>query len=271
MTDFLALTLSASSTRGSSSSPGLLIASPNQLQISLPSTIDVSQFEVSLDSISLPYSWPNISLATYGPGSNAFAYIFNGTSYPVTLPDGYYSVSDINSFLQAVMLANGHFLVLTDAAGITSPQFFLSLLPNATYATTTLSATPIPSTLPPNTTNPNNLTLSGLSPQIVLQSGTLSQILGFVAGTYPATPSATPFQLNGSSTGSPSPSNPTQLITVNCSVVAQSQYNTFPNSIFTIVPSAYAHGSTINIITPKHTYYPCGIFASNEQHQCNAL
>ena len=258
--DFLSLTLSSASTRGSTPSPGLIQCLPNQLQISLPSTIQLSDYEIAIDQVSLPKSWFNVA-ASYGSGSNSLSYVFGGTTYNVTWPDGMYSVSDLNAFMQQVMTQNGHFLVYTDPAGVQHNIYYLSLLSNLTYYTVTLTATPIPATLPTGYSNPNNIALSGTTPQLVLSPGTLAGILGFSAGTYPPAPSSTPYQTNGSSTGSPAPSDPVSAITFNCSIVQQSLYNTSPSSLLTIAPAAWTYGSVIQL-RPQKAWYAC---ATNSQ------
>ena len=264
--EFISLTLSSASTYGSSPSPGLIQCAPNQLQISLPSTIQLSEYEVALDQLSLPKSWFNVN-SMYGAGSNSLAYVFNGQTFTVTLPNGQYSVSDINAFLQQIMTQNGHYLVYTDSAGVPHNIFYLSLLPNSTYYTVTLTASPVPSTLPANYSNPNNLTLSGQTPQLILSPGTLAGVLGCAAGTYPPAPTTSPYQINGSSTASAAPSDPVKALTFNCNIVQQSLYNTAPSSLLTLAPAAWAYASVMQLMVPQKAWFPC----STNSQPCSVI
>lgn len=68
--------------------------------------------EIAFTNGSMYYSWPNI---TPYYSNNTFSYIVNGVYFPVTLPAGFYAISDINDALHEVMKTNGHFTV--DANG----------------------------------------------------------------------------------------------------------------------------------------------------------
>ena len=58
------------------------------------------------------YSWTNINSSPLG--NNIFSYTWKVgstvTTYTVTIPDGLYEISDLNSYLQYKFIANGHYL-----------------------------------------------------------------------------------------------------------------------------------------------------------------
>lgn len=58
---------------------------------------------ISLVNLTLYYSWFNIK-EKYG--NNTFVYIKNGEQTNITLPDGSYSINDINNYLHFIMRAN---------------------------------------------------------------------------------------------------------------------------------------------------------------------
>ena len=53
--------------------------------------------QICLASLQIPYSWFNISVMN---NNNSYSFSFNGTVYTVIMPDGFYTISDINEYLQ---------------------------------------------------------------------------------------------------------------------------------------------------------------------------
>jgi hypothetical protein len=67
--------------------------------------------EIGISQITIPYSWYNV---TSQLGNNTFQYYIPNssnvqTAYNVTLPNGFYGISDINNALQSTMKTNGHY------------------------------------------------------------------------------------------------------------------------------------------------------------------
>jgi hypothetical protein len=75
--------------------------SNSQFKYNFPASVDLSNYDIALADLSIYYSWYSISQAQ---GNNTFSIQFpNGsvnTTYNITIPDGTYSVSDLNNFLQ---------------------------------------------------------------------------------------------------------------------------------------------------------------------------
>lgn len=66
---------------------------------------------LSINQIIVPYSFVNIS-ASYG--NNNFSYWMPNSSnvyieYPLIIPDGFYTISDLNNFLHSKLKSNGHY------------------------------------------------------------------------------------------------------------------------------------------------------------------
>ena len=62
------------------------------------------------------YQYFSIFNITSDYGNNTFSYIwFDGVEYTITIPDGYYEISDLNSYFQSIMIANTHYR--TNSAG----------------------------------------------------------------------------------------------------------------------------------------------------------
>ena len=144
--------------------------------------------QVAISSISLYYSWFSI---TASQNNNVFNYRFpDGLGimqpYSVVLSDGSYSVSDINAFLQSVMISNGHYLVNPSGSFV----FYLQLSENATAYSIQYDSFPIPTALPLGFSNPSGLIFPPVSvtPQLQILSNSFREIIGFNAGLYPPLP-----------------------------------------------------------------------------------
>lgn len=162
---------------------------PNKFTLSLPSSgFRTANDEVALKSMSLYYSWPNISAVQ---GNNSFSYRWGGTTFPVVLADGIWQFHEIMAYFQQVMYQNGHYLI--DAAGTT--QYYINFVVNSVLYCLSLVVTPLPSSLPAGWSNPANVVLSGQTPQLIIPSS-MVKLTGFAAATYPATTQSTQFQLN---------------------------------------------------------------------------
>jgi hypothetical protein len=79
----------------------------NKLVYKFPNSVVLKDKFVAVSSISMYYSWFNI---TSSYGNNTFTYTWNGTTnntYTITIPDGLYGISAINNYIQYVCLQNG--------------------------------------------------------------------------------------------------------------------------------------------------------------------
>jgi hypothetical protein len=142
---------------------------------------------IAVNSISQYFSSFNIS-STYN--NNSFSYIWvDGGEYQVSIPNGYYSVAQINAFLHSVQYANKHYL-LTSAGQIV---YLLELVINQsryavslnTYLISVAIATTNSWTLPVGAgwVLPNNDILPYL---VVPATNNFGKLIGFASGQYPA-------------------------------------------------------------------------------------
>ena len=125
-------------------------------------------------------------------GNNTFSYTWYSAGAPVTtdvtIPDGSYSVSDLNGFLQFTMFNNGHYLV----DGSANIVYYLELELNSSQYAVQFNSYPIPTALPAGYTNPAGITFPAVAttPQITVAAN-LTTYLGFTAGSYPPVVQAT--------------------------------------------------------------------------------
>lgn len=180
--------------------------------------------EICISSASIPYAWYNIS-ASYG--NNTFSLILptgaTTQTIAVTLPDGYYSVVDIQNYIQQVLIANLYYLI--DGAGNYVFPFLLTY--SQTYYKVQLICSTIPSTLPSGWTQPAGApALPTATTGVQFVVGTIGSVIGFVAGTYPTV--ATSSSQNFLSTLTPVGSTVNSLV-FRCSLVDNSV--TMPSDI----------------------------------------
>ena len=147
--------------------------------------------EMCVSSISIPYSWFNVSsyynnklFSLEFPTASTF------TSTACVLPDGFYSVTDINAWIEQKCIEFGLYLI--DSTG--KNVFFIHLAYNATYYSVQLLCYTVPTTLGTYTRPDSGLysaTGTGLPttsccPRLRIPStGSIGTIIGYDTGVYP--------------------------------------------------------------------------------------
>jgi len=100
----------------------------NTLVYKFPNSINFSNHEIAVQSVKVFYSWENINETPLN--NNAFQYTWYGsagaTVVTVTIPNGLYEISQINSYLQFIMIANGHYLINASNQYVYYAEFILS-------------------------------------------------------------------------------------------------------------------------------------------------
>ena len=70
------------------------------------------------------YQYFSIFNVTSDYGNNTFSYVwFDSMEYTITIPDGYYEISDLNSYFQSIMIANAHYMTTNPYQEITLGHF----------------------------------------------------------------------------------------------------------------------------------------------------
>jgi len=149
-------------------------------------------YEMCISSITLPYSFFNVS--TYY-NNKTFSLIFptaaTTITYSITLPDGFYTVTDINSYIQQECIANGAYLIDSSLNNV----YFVQMVYNSTYYAVQLLYFSVPTAIGTYTrpttglysTVGTGLPTTAYTPQLVLAStGSIRTIMGFAAGTFPS-------------------------------------------------------------------------------------
>ena len=88
----------------------------NKLLYQFPNSVLFKANSIAVSSVSMYYSWFNISSAL---GNNTFTYSWTSgtttTTYSVVIPDGLYEIAQLNSYFQFVMISNDTYLI--DSSG----------------------------------------------------------------------------------------------------------------------------------------------------------
>lgn len=197
---------------------------------------------ISLHSLSIYNSTYNITLAF---GNNTFSIIWLGTTYNFVMPDGYYSVSDIDYYIKQQMILNGLYCTTSNN---TQNVYFISLRNNEVRYKCELSVYYIPTQAEATTnsfTKASNATwnfpVSSTTPQLILCSG-LSRVLGFTQLIFPLTITNTNQTFLSTIAPQISPIY-SYLITCN---LCYSKFNNV-NDVFTQIPITKEFGSLIEI------------------------
>lgn len=218
-------------------------------------SVEFSNDQVAVASISIYFSWYNISSATTASQYNNNIYTYTWydalgpSTYTVTMPDGYYEVADLNSFLQFTMVNNGHYLLDSNGDFV----YYIEWVVNQTYYGVQMNSYPIPTALPAMWSNPAGITfpLVASTPQVtVLANNNFGLVVGFDAGTYPTITQATNFSKLSDFTPQITPVN---SLILSCTLL-NNKYS-IPNTLlYSFNPSGTQFGSLITIQVPQFAF-----------------
>jgi hypothetical protein len=157
------------------------------------SSANFQNVECAIQSISLFNSEYNIDSSAFANNSFQIQVPTSASvqNYPIVLPDGYYSYSDINRMIQAKLVEVGAYLI--DASN--NNVFYLQLTENSVYYSAQLDFSPTPITVPAGWTRPatglystggGGLPTSTRTPRLIIDNAEFGKVLGLSVATYPA-------------------------------------------------------------------------------------
>jgi hypothetical protein len=153
----------------------------NKLVYNFPNSVLFKDAYIAVSSISLYYSWFNITSAL---GNNTFSYTWvvggTTTTYPVTIPDGIYEIATLNQYLQYVFLTNNHYLVNSTGQNVYYGEFLI----NPSRYAVQINTFQFPTALPTGYTTPTTwggFPTQTFNPSIIIGT-TLGLLLGFATG-----------------------------------------------------------------------------------------
>jgi hypothetical protein len=205
-----------------------------------------------LSSLTIPYSWFNINSALYR--NNTFSYIWyygNGTAktYTVTLPDGFYTLEDIQTYLELYFISQNQYFTNTTTG---QNLYYISFSTNATYYAVQLICSPIPSSVPSGFTAPPagfngadgfpNVGYTYTPRVVISSSNNFGTVIGYIPGTYPSAVTL----LTNSNLGTLTPNlTPVNSLILLCNLVSNDVSS--QGNLFTSIPiSNTSFGSNIS-------------------------
>lgn len=221
-----------------------------------PSALDIPEgSEMCVSKIQFPYSFFNINATRYL--NNSISYVWAGTQYDVLIPDGFYDISAINSYLQQYMISQNQYLT-NSSTGLN--YYFIVLVTNATYYTNQFLLFPIPTSLPTGYSAPSGFPYSvdGKTPQIKIIKQGFGDLIGYVAGNYPTTITTSSTSITGNKTPNITPIN---SLVLRCNIVNNRLSN--PNDImdsFNITNTSFGSNITYNPFFQQWTSLKTGSF-----------
>jgi hypothetical protein len=204
-------------------------------QFKIPFCADTS-YEICLASGYLYNSLFNVNTSVFNNAS--YSIIMPTASGNVTLAiamsNGFYDVnSGLNSYLQSICIQHGYYLIDQNGNNV----FYVQLNTNIVFYAVTFTSTPIPTTLPTGWSFPtggwggsaSNLPATTSTPQLVVSSNNFGTLIGYAAGTYPASMQTTLYNTNGTLTPELSPQ---YVFNLNINMINTTMYSSNPNSIY---------------------------------------
>ena len=160
----------------------------NKLVYKFPNSVLFKDAYIAVASVSMYYSWFNISAALM---NNTISYSWKDnagavTSTTVTFPDGLYEIKSLNEYLQFHFVSLNRYLISS-----TQNVYYFELQVNPTQYVIQLNIFPIPTALPAGYTAPSGgFNTTGLpnaiySPPVVIPTlPSFGNIIGFAAGSF---------------------------------------------------------------------------------------
>lgn len=210
--------------------------------------IRFDQHEIAVGSVNMYYSWYNITSLLQ---NNVFQYKWLGVDVDVTVPDGNYSLVELNQYLQFKCIQQTHYLV--DGSG--NYVYFMEILPNPTKNLVELVLYPLPSSMPVGYSYPIGATwtlpVAPETPQFVFPTN-FASLLGFVAGTYPDPVSSSVYNVLGSSVDR---LYPVTSLLMSCSLVKNS-LSVPSTQLYSFPVAGYDFGELIQSSPSFYSYVP---------------
>jgi hypothetical protein len=144
--------------------------------------------EISVSAAQIPYSWYNVS---YFYQNTKFNLIFptgaTTTTLNITIPDGFYTVPQIQSYIEQVCITNNYYLINSSGNYV----YYVNLSYNISAYKVQLICSLVPITLPSGWTNPGwTLPTVTRCPRFVVLDNFFGKLIGYNIGTYPTTTTA---------------------------------------------------------------------------------
>lgn len=210
--------------------------------------------EIAVASVAMYYSWFNISASLYN--NNSFSYTWFDASgnltnvVTVTLPDGNYSVSEINTYMQYIMSNNGHYLINSTGSFV----YYLDIVVNSTSYNVNICSYAMPVALPSGYTKPTGSTWTfpstAKTPYITISTNNFGNLIGFTSTTsqnYPSSVGTSNVTLSSNVTPQISP---VQMLVLNTNLV-NNQLSPAPQTIYALTAGGTTFGNLVTSVASQ--------------------
>jgi hypothetical protein len=215
-------------------------------------SVSLRDMECAISNMLIPYDWYSISAAF---GNNTVSLIFptgaTTATLNITIPDGFYTIEQLNAYLQSVMITNNYYMI-NNAGPSPLNVYYLEIVANENTGKAQLNCYQVPTTVPGDFINPGWTlpTTVNQVPRLVVSNTEFGKVIGFELGTYPSTPT----QL---STYSIQSTSTPQISPVSSIYVCLSCVNNFmssPNNIVSVIPLNNTYGGQITYAPPEYIW-----------------
>lgn len=204
-------------------------------------SVSLKNSSIALQSVNMYYSWPNIDKFKFNNALFTIAFPDGGayTYYAVTIPTGFYSIEDINGFLQKWFIEQGLYLIDDKGENV----YYVEFLTNIVNYAIQLNIYTLPSILPSGWINPGNITLPAIGssfnkPIVTIgDSNDFGKLIGFSPGDYS----------DDSQISDLTPQiSPVQSIIIQCNFL-NNKYSNPANNLFVFTTQNIEYGQMISI------------------------
>jgi hypothetical protein len=200
-----------------------------------------SNHEIAIHSISMYYSWVNISATLQ---NNTFSYTWTVgttvTTYTIIIPDGLYELETLNSLFQFNMIQNGTYLINALGKNVYYAEFLIT----PSLYKFQINTFPVPTSLPSGWSQPTANTSAGYvafpgyptqtrNPVVTIPSA-FNVTMGFASGFATAANIGVGTNLTYNSTITPQ-IQPSPNALVGCSLVSN-KYSTPSSLLYSVFP-----------------------------------
>lgn len=220
-------------------------------------SVNFKNQEICLSSLQLYNSQFNINGSLYNNNTFTVAVPTAATysNISITLPNGYYSYSDISNYITAQLINAGAYLIDNQGDNIT----YVQVRENATYYSCEITLLATPTSVPGGWTRPatglyslagTGLPTSTNTPRIIVANNGFSNVIGYSPNTYPSTIQTT----NQTFLSNISPQvNPVSSYLVRCNLV-NNKVTTPPDILTSFSSQGTTIGQLISIQPPEYQW-----------------
>jgi hypothetical protein len=232
----------------------LVNGSSNTFTVNLPSNVDFSNINIGLAEVSMFYSWRSItSLYNNNKFQIEFPTAATTSTYSLTIPDGTYSVSDLNNYLKYYFISQNLYMTNNTTGDITVWGEFVE---NAPLYSVDYVAYPVPTSAPSGYTMATGFPTFPTTtrvPRLIVQNTEFGNLIGYVVGTFPSASTTLLTTINSSFVPT---LDPVSSIYMLCDIV-YNPYSSNSSVIHTFTAAGVGYGSLIESKPNEINYVRC--------------